>query len=444
MAEIKISDHFTMKKLAQFTFLPIITIILCSLYTIVDGFFVSNFCKETAFAGMNIAAPFNLIFAAFGYMIGEGGSALIGKFLGENHTRKAKELFSCLIVFSLILGAVLTIVGLVTFDPFLKYQGATGDLLNEARVYGTILICAYPLCILQFVMQEFMVAADKPELGIAFALIAGVVNIGLDALLICGFSMGVKGAAIGTALGQLTGAFVPIVYVLGHKEFKLQIVGFKIKELAGDILKTCTNGSSEMVSNIAAQVVCILYNYVLLKRFGEVGVSAYGVLQYVTMLFSCVFMGFDMGIIPVVAYHYGAENKAELKNIRTLSNKLIMIYSLVMAVLSFALAPPISRIFVGYNEAITDMSVFGLRVYSVAFIVIGYNFFGSALFTGLNNGGISAFLSTIRTFLLPVICLFICSNISTNGVWYSLPFAEIIAFAITAGTIILNRKKYGI
>lgn len=443
MAEIKTSDHFTMKKLAQFTLLPIITIILCSLYTIVDGFFVSHFCKETAFAGMNIAAPFNLIFAAFGYMIGEGGSALVSKFLGENRDRKAKELFSSLIVFSLLLGVVLTVIGILTFEPFLYYQGADGNLFNEAKIYGYILICAYPLCILQFVMQQFMVAADKPELGIAYALLAGVANIGLDALLICGFSMGVRGAAIGTAAGQLIGAALPVVYVLRHSDFKLKIVRFKFKELIGDILKVCANGSSEMVSNIAAQVVCILYNYVLLKQSGEVGVSAYSVLLYVSMLLSCVFMGFDMGIIPVIAYNFGAENKEELKNIRTLSNKLLLIYSFSMAVLSFVLASPISRMFVGYSDEITKMSTFGLKVYSVAFIVIGYNFFGSALFTGLNNGGISAFLSGVRTFILPILCLLICTYFSENGVWYSLPLAEIVAFAVTTATIAINRNKYG-
>lgn len=443
MTEYKTSDHFTIKKLAGFTLLPIITILLCSVYSIVDGFFVSHFCRETAFAGMNITAPFAFIFASFGYMLGEGGSALISKMFGEEKEREAHELFSFLVTFSLILGIVLSLIGFLLLEPFLIFQGAEGELYNQARIYGLVLIIGFPACLLQFSFQQYFVSADKPELGILYALVAGATNIALDAVFICGFSMGVMGAAIGTVIGQIVGALVPAVYVIRHKEFKLQFVRFKCSEQWANLLKTCTNGSSEMVSNIAAQVVCILYNYVLLKAAGEAGVSAYSVILYVSMVFSCVFMGYDMGIIPVVAYNFGANNTDELKNVRIMSHRLITIYSVVIAVLCFVLAEPISMIFVGYNPHIMEMSALGLRIFSIGYLFIGQNFFGSALFTGLNNGVVSALLSAVRTFALPVIFLFAGFKLfGLNGVWYSLPLAELVAFLVTFIVIQKNRKRY--
>lgn len=443
MTEYKTSDHFTVKKLAAFTLMPIITILLCSFYSIVDGFFVSHFCHETAFAGMNLAAPFALIFASFGYMIGEGGCALISKMLGEKCEEEANKLFSFLVAFSIVLGIALAAIGFIILNPFLYFQGAEGELFNQARIYGLILIIGFPACLLQFSFQQYFVAADKPELGILFALSAGFLNIALDAVFICGFSMGVAGAAIGTVIGQAAGALIPVIYILRHSEFKLRFVGFECKKEWNNLLKVCLNGSSEMVSNIAAQVVCILYNFVLLRLAGENGVSAYGVILYVSMAFSCVFMGYDMGVIPVIAYNFGAQNHEELKNVRLVSHKLIMAYSVIMAALCFILAEPVSRMFVGYNEEILSMSVTGLRIFAAGYIVIGQNFFGSALFTGLNNGGVSAFLSAIRTFLLPIMFLFAFSYVwGLAGVWYSLPAAEATAFLVSVITILKYRKKY--
>lgn len=442
---MKISDHFTMKKLAAFTVMPILAIILCSVYTIVDGLFVSNFCRETAFAGMNIAAAYTFMFASFGYMIGEGGCALLGKYFGENKLQEAKELFSALIYFSIVLGVILSIVAYFTLDLFLHTQGAEGELFYEARLYGRILILGFPAYILQFAFQQFFVAADKPEMGIMFALISGVVNIGLDALFIVCLGLGVKGAAIATVCGQIAGVIAPLIYIAVNKEFPLRIVKFNMNGKWKSILKVCTNGSSEMLSNVAAQVVCIFYNSVLLKFAGVEGVSAYSVLLYVTMIFSCVFMGYDMGVIPIVAYNYGAENADELRNVRSQSNKLIFIYSVILIILSNLLATPVCSAFVGYNDDIMSMSVLGIRIMSVGYLVIGYNLFGSALFTGLNNGAVSAFLSGVRTFVLPIICLYSFSGLfGTDGVWYSLPATEILAFIITFVTTLICSKKYSL
>lgn len=441
--DYKISDHFTMKKMAAFTFMPILTIILCSVYTIVDGLFVSNFCRETAFAGMNISAAYTFLFASFGYMIGEGGCALLGKYFGENKNQEAKELFSLLIVFSIVLGVILSFIAFFTLDGFLHAQGAESELFLEARAYGRILIWGFPAYILQFAFQQFFVAADKPQMGVVFALIAGIVNIGFDALFIVCFEMGVRGAAFATVLGQITGVIVPFIYILVNKEFPLKIVGFKLRGQLKDLLKVCTNGSSEMLSNVAAQVVCILYNSVLVKLSGVDGVSAYSVLLYVTMIFSCVFMGYDMGVIPIVAYNFGAENKDELRNVRKQSQKLIFIYSAALIILANILAAPICSAFVGYNSKILQMSIAGIRIMSVGYLVTGYNLFGSAMFTGLNNGGISAFLSGVRTFVLPIICLYIFSWLfGMNGVWYSLPATEILAFIITFIVIKLKKNQY--
>ena len=430
--DYKISEHFTLRKLAGFTFMPIITIILCSIYSIVDGWFVSNYCRETAFAGMNVAAAFTYLFASFGYMIGEGGCALLGKYFGEGRDKAARELFSFLVMFSVALGIVLSIIALLLLDGFLHMQGAEGELYNEARIYGRILILGFPAYILQFAFQQFFVAADKPQMGVVFALLAGITNIGLDALFIVCLSMGVKGAAIATVCGQIVGVIVPVLYILRHNDFPLRFCGFKISGQWKDLLKVCTNGSSEMVSNVAAQVVCILYNSVLIRLAGVDGVSAYSVLMYVTMVLSCVFMGYDMGVIPVVAYNYGAQNSDELKNVRRCSRILIFIYSVVLISLANLMAGPVCKSFVGYDEQIASMAVRGLRLMSVGYLVIGFNLFESAYFTGLNNGAISAFLSATRTFVLPVVLLFICSKLfGIEGVWYSLPATELVAFLVT-------------
>lgn len=443
--DIKISDHFTVRKLIIFTSMPIISIVLCSVYTLVDSLFVSNFCRETAFAGMNISAAYTFLFASFGYMIGEGGCALLGKLFGENKNREVKELFSFLVVFSLVLGAVLSIVATCLFDAFLGFQGATGELYSEAKIYGQILICGFPAYILQFALQQFFVAADKPQFGIGFALIAGAVNIALDALFIAGLSMGVAGAAIATVCGQIAGVIAPLIYVIKNQEFSLRFVKFKVAEQWQNLIKVCTNGSSEMLSNVAAQVVCILYNTVLIRIAGVKGVSAYSVLLNVAMIFSCIFMGFDMGVIPIVAYNFGAENTQELKNVKKGCQTVVAVYSLILIVLTNVFANPICSAFVGYDGQMMSMATFGIRCMSVGYLFIGFNLFGSAFFTGLNNGAVSAFLSTVRTFVFPIVCLYALANaFGMDGVWYSLPATEVLSFIVTIAVMAANKKKYSL
>ena len=334
---IKLSDHFDCKRLLRFTFPSVIMMIFTSVYGVVDGLFVSNYAGPTQFTAVNLIMPFLMIFGAIGFMIGAGGSALVSMTLGTGNQKRANEIFSLLIYVLIAVGAVFTLLGIIFIKPVAVLLGATGNLLDYCVSYGTIIILALVPFMLQNVFQSFMVTAERPKLGLYITIAAGVCNMLLDILFVACFGWGVEGAAAATAASQFVGGLVPFLYFIFSKKSRLKLV--KTKFYGREILKACTNGSSEFMTNVSISLVNMLYNHQLLIYAGQDGVASYGVIMYVGFIFVAVYIGYSIGCAPIVGYHYGAGNCGELKNIRKKSLGIIAVFSIVLTLLAELSAP---------------------------------------------------------------------------------------------------------
>ena len=439
--KILLSDHFTYKKLLKFTLPSISMMIFTSIYSVVDGFFVSNFVGKTPFAAVNFIMPVLIIVSAFGFMFGAGGSALVAKIFGEGDPDRARRVFSLVTYFSIALGITIAILSIVLVGPIAKGLGADGELLRLCVIYGRIILAALPFYMLQQQFQSFFVAAEKPGLGLCITVIAGVTNMILDALFIAVFRWGIVGAAFATAISQAIGGIIPLVYFIGQNSSILRLgkTAFDIKAL----IKVCTNGSSELMSNISMSVVGILYNIQLMKYADEDGVAAYGVLMYVGFVFVAAFIGYTIGTAPIISYNYGAENHRELRGILRKSLVIIGAFSLSMFILSEALSVPLSHVFVGYDKGLLELTQRGFLFYSFSFLFCGLAIFGSGFFTALNNGFISALISFLRTMVFQAAAILIMPLIlGTDGIWLSVVISELLAAALVAMFILSNRKRY--
>ncbi|MCM1364411.1 MAG: MATE family efflux transporter [Faecalibacterium sp.] len=439
---IQLSEHFTFKKLLKFTLPSIIMLIFTSVYGVVDGFFVSNYVGKSPFVAVNFIMPFLMILGAIGFMFGTGGSALIGKTMGEGDSEKAKRLFSLFVYVSAACGVVIASLGIVFIRPIASFLGANGELLNNCVLYGRIILLALPAYILQFEFQSFFATAEKPQLGLAVTVASGLSNIVLDALLIAVLHRGLVGAAAATAVSQCVGGIVPLIYFGRPNQSLLRLTKTKYDNKA--LIKACTNGSSELMSNISMSIVSMLYNVQLMKYAGEDGVSAYGVLMYVNLIFLAVFIGYSVGTAPIISYHYGAGNHGELKSLLKKSITIISISSVLMLLAGELLAKPLSLIFVGYDEQLLKLTLHGFVIFSFSFLFAGFAIYGSSFFTALNDGLTSALISFLRTLVIQIAAVLLFPIIwGINGIWFSLVAAELMATVITVLFIIGKRKKYG-
>lgn len=439
--EIKLSESFTYRKLLRFTLPSIIMMIFTSIYGVVDGFFVSNYVGKTPFAAVNFIMPFLMILGAIGFMFGTGGSALVSKTMGEGNPEKAKRIFSMLVYISLACGVVIAVLGIIFIRPFAAWLGAEGEMLDNCVRYGRIILIALPAYILQYEFQSFFVTAEKPQLGLAVTIAAGVTNMVLDALLVAVFPLGLEGAAAATALSQAVGGLVPLFYFARKNNSQLKLVkaGFDGKML----LKACTNGSSELMSNISMSIVSMLYNVQLMSYAGEDGVAAYGVLMYVNMIFLAAFIGYSVGTVPVIGYHYGAENRDELKSLLKKSVRIIAVFAAAMLALAIVLAKPLAMIFVSYDAALIELTVHAFMIFSFSFLFAGFSIFGSSFFTALNNGLVSAAISFLRTLVFQIAAVLILPLIfGLDGIWYSIVVAEVVSVIVTVIFLFAKRKKY--
>ena len=438
---IQLSDHFTYKKLFRFTLPSIVMMIFTSIYGVVDGYFVSNFVGKTPFAAVNFIMPFLMILGAVGFMFGTGGSALISKTMGEGRQEKAKRLFSLLVYLSLFCGIVITVLGLLFLRPVASLLGAEGEMLENCVSYGRIILIALPAFMLQMEFQSFFITAEKPQLGLAVTVAAGVTNMVLDGLFVGVFRWGLAGAAAATAISQVVGGFIPLIYFLRPNSSSLRLTKTTFDGKA--VIRTCTNGSSELMSNVSMSLVGMLYNAQLIKYAGEDGVAAYGVLMYVSMIFIAAFLGYSIGTAPVIGFHYGAENHTELKSLLKRSLVIIGSFSLGMVVLSEVLAYPLSKIFVGYDKGLLELTLRGFVIYSFCFLFAGVSIFGSSFFKALNNGLISALISFLRTLVFQVATVVILPLFwKIDGIWLSIVVAELLSFVVTVLFLIAKRKKY--
>lgn len=438
---IQLSDHFTYGKLLRFVLPSITMMVFTSIYGVVDGLFVSNFVGKTSFAAINLIMPVLMIFGGIGFMLGTGGSALVAKTLGEQRPETANKYFTMMVWTTLIVGITVSAVGIAAMRPIAIALGADEAMLPECVVYGRINMIFNVTFMLQNVFQGFLITAEKPKLGLSATVAAGLTNMALDALFIGGFHWGVAGAALATGLSQCVGGLLPLIYFLRPNTSLLRLTRTRLE--AGPILKACGNGSSEMVSNVTASVVGMLYNFQLLIYAGENGVASYGVLMYVQFIFVAVYIGYSIGSAPVVGYHYGAGNHDELKNLRRKSVLLMLLAGAAMVAVAQVLAAPLSKIFVGYDRELFDMTCRALRIASSAFLVVGFNIFASSFFTALNNGGVSAAISFLRTFLFKLSAVLILPLLlGLDGIWLADVTAEIFAFVISLLFLIAKRKKY--
>lgn len=440
--KIQISEHFTTKKLLSFCLPSIIMMVFTSVYGVVDGLFVSNYAGDTAFSAVNFIMPLLMIFGGLGFMFGTGGSAIVAKTIGEGKKDRANEYFSMIICVNAILGIILAVIGFIIIRPATILMGASEEMIDYCLKYGKILICAVPLFMLQNVFQSFFVTAGKPDTGLAISISAGLTNMVLDGLFIGGFKWGVQGAALATALSQAVGALIPVFYFFSNNSSSLRFVKFKFSKRI--IFLTCTNGSSELMTNISMSVVNMLYNTQLMKYAGQDGVSTYGVIMYVSFIFVSIFIGFSIGSAPIVSFNYGAKNSDELKNILKKSISIIACTAVAMTVLSQVIAYPLAKIFVGYKPELFELTIHAFRIYAISFLIAGFNIYGSSFFTALNNGIVSAIISFLRTLLFQIVMVLVIPLIfGLNGIWVSIIFAEFFAVIVTISFIISNRKKYG-
>ena len=438
---IQLSDHFTYRRLIRFVIPSVAMMILTSIYGVVDGLFVSNFVGKTPFAAVNLVIPFTMILGAFGFMLGTGGTALVAKTLGEGRQEEANRIFSMLIYFALGLGVLLTIFGIAVLKRIVIKMGADDAMLRHCMIYGRIVLLGIPFYMLQNMFQNFLIAAEKPQLGLIVTIAAGVTNMVLDALFIAVLGWGVAGAAAATALGQCVGGLIPFVYFARKNSSRLALV--KTKLLGGALLRTCTNGSSELVSNISMSSVGMLYNAQLMKVAGENGVAAYGVILYVNFIFIAIYLGYAYGSAPIVAFNYGAGKKAELQNVLKKSLKLLLGTGIVLLSIGVLFAGVLSGLFVGYDAQLYAMTVRGLRFYAVSFLLSGFNIYGSSFFTALNNGVVSAAISFLRTVVFEVAAVLILPFFfGLDGVWCAITVAELASILITIGAFSALRKRY--
>ena len=439
--KIQLSDHFTYGRLIRFVIPSIIMMIFTSIYGVVDGFFVSNVVGKTPFAAVNLIMPFLMIFGGIGFMIGTGGSAIVARTLGMGDHERANRVFSMLIYVTIFIGIVLTVIGVVFLRPIAIFLGAEGDVIDYCVRYGRIIMFALTAFMLQNVFQSFLVTAEKPKLGLYVTVAAGVTNMIGDYLLVAVFRLGVEGAAIATALSQLVGGLIPLFYFTRPNSSLLRLTkaGIDWKVL----LHTCTNGSSELMSNISMSIVNMLYNMQLLKYAGEDGVAAYGVIMYVNFIFVSIFVGYAIGSAPIIGFNYGAENHDELKNVFKKSIIFNLSSGVVLTAAATALSGTLAGIFVAYDPALYAMTVHGFRIYSLAFLLCGFSIFGSSMFTALSNGLVSALISFLRTLLFQVSMVLVMPMIwHLEGVWWSVVAAEVFSVLVTLFFIIKMRPKY--
>ncbi len=439
--KIQLSDHFTYKMLLRFVLPSIIMMVFTSIYGVVDGLFVSNFVGKTPFAAVNLVMPFIMIFGGIGFMFGTGGSALVAKTMGEGDKHRANQYFTMMIVVTLICGVIISTVGVIYMEPISIFLGADEEMLADCVLYGRIVLAFNTAFMLQNVFQSFLIAAEKPKMGLWITVAAGVTNMALDALFMAVFGWGVAGAAIATGISQVVGGVLPLVYFLRPNSSLLRMTKTKLE--LRPILQASGNGASELVSNVTASVVGMLYNFQLLRLSGQNGVAAYGVLMYVEFIFAAVFIGYAIGCAPIVSYHFGAGNHGELKNLLKKSVLLMGTCGLIMVGAAQALAVPLSRLFVGYDDVLCQMTVHAFRISTLAFVLVGFNIFNSSFFTALNDGAVSAIISFQRTFVFKLSAVLLLPMIwDLDGIWWAEVVAEICAFGVGLSFLLGKQKKY--
>lgn len=438
---IQLSDHFTYSRLFRFVLPSIVMMVFTSIYGVVDGLFVSNFAGKTAFASINLIMPFLIILGAMGFMLGTGGTALVSRVLGEGDKEHANKYFSMITLFGILLGVILTVVGVLAMRPMAILLGATEAMVDDCVLYGRIVVCFLTSFMLQNMFQSFLIAAERPKFGLLITLAAGVTNMVLDALFVGVFRWGIAGAAIATGISQTVGGVVPLMYFLFSKSSPLRLRWTKFE--VQPLLRSCANASSELMSNISGSLIGMLYNAQLMRFLGEDGVATYGVLMYVQFIFVAIDIGYSIGCAPIISYHYGARNHPELRNLLMKGLKVMGILGIVMTIAAISLSGTLANIFVGYDATLCELTRHAFHLFSFAFLLAGFNIFLSSFFTALNNGGVSAAISFLRTLVFQAASVILLPMaLDVDGLWWAASAAEALAFVVSIGFLLALKGKY--
>ena len=382
-----------------------------------------------------------MILGGIGFMIGTGGTALVSKVLGEGKKEKANKIFTMMIIFTLLLGTLLSVIGVVSMPWVADFLGATQEMMADCILYGRIVTGFTVAFMLQNVFHSFLIAAEKPKLGLLATVLAGITNMALDAIFITVFKWGVAGAAIATGLSQCVGGIFPLIYFSRDNSSLLRLTNTKLE--IKPILNACGNGSSELMSNISSSVVSMIYNFQLMKYVGEDGVSAYGVLMYVQFIFVAIYIGYAIGCAPITGYHFGAQNHGELKNMLRKSAFLSAISGVVLTILAIVLSSPLAKIFVGYDAELYELTRHAFSLFAYSFLLAGFNIFTSSFFTALNNGAVSAAISFMRTLIFQTSSVLILPIfLGVDGIWWAITVAEVFAFILSLIFLFAKREKY--
>lgn len=438
---IQLSDHFTYARLFRFVLPSIVMMVFTSIYGVVDGLFVSNFAGKTAFASINLIMPFLIILGAMGFMLGTGGTALVSRVLGEGDKEHANKYFSMITLFGILLGVILTVVGVLAMRPMAILLGATEAMVDDCVLYGRIVVCFLTSFMLQNMFQSFLIAAEQPKFGLLITLAAGLTNMVLDALFVGVFRWGIAGAAIATGISQTVGGVVPLMYFLFSKSSPLRLRWTKFE--VQPLLRSSANGSSELMSNISGSLIGMLYNAQLMRFLGEDGVATYGVLMYVQFIFVAIDIGYSIGCAPIISYHYGARNHPELRNLLMKGLKVMGILGIVMTIAAISLSGTLANIFVGYDATLCELTRHAFHLFSFAFLLAGFNIFLSSFFTALNNGGVSAAISFLRTLVFQAASVILLPMaLDVDGLWWAASAAEALAFVVSIGFLLALKGKY--
>lgn len=439
--DIKLSDHFTYKKLLRFTLPSVMMMLFSSVYGVVDGFFISNYVGAVPFAAVNLIMPFLMLLAIFGFMFGTGGSALVAMLLGQGKPKRAKGIFSFLVYVLIGAGSILAGLGMIFLPEVSRMLGASEDMLPYCVLYGRIVLLSLVPFMLQISFENYLVAAENPKLGLYTTLAAGCTNMVLDALLVGYLSMGVTGAALATCVSETIGGLIPLMYFILPNRGPLRL-GKPYVSLRY-LWRAASNGISEFVSSLSMSFVSILYNFQLMVLAGENGVAAYGIIMYVDFMFMALFIGYSIGVSPVVSYQYGARNHTEVRSVLKKSLAVIGAAGFVLTVAAETLAYPLAGIFVSYDAELLELTAHGFRLYSLAFLLCGFNMFGSAFFTALNNGMVSAVISCGRTLICEsAAVLLLPMLLGSDGIWLAIVVAEIMALLMTLYFFMKHRERY--
>ncbi|MBF4692201.1 MATE family efflux transporter [Fusibacter ferrireducens] len=433
-----LAKDFTLSSLLQFAFPTIVMMLFMGMYTIGDTIIIARFVNTDALSALNIVTPVINIIVGLGTMLATGGSAIVARKMGEGDAKRASQDFTLIILAGAIVGIIVAITGHLLIDNMIWRLGASKLLFPYCKQYLSNLLMFTPACMMQLLFQNLIVTAGKPGFGMTLSIGAGIINLLIDYIFVIPMNMGIAGAAFGTGIGYMIPSIIGILFFLkakGTLQFQKPIVDFHV------LWESSSNGFSEMVSQIATAITTFLFNRTMMKLLGESGVAAITIIIYTQFLLTALFIGFSMGVAPIISYNFGSRNYDRLKRIFRICLLFICVISIVIFATAMLLGSPLVRIFSPIGTPVYETARQGFLIFPISFLFCGFNIFASATFTALSNGRVSAIISALRTFVFISIALLILPQfLDVMGVWIAVPLAELLTVFVSLAFILKNKS----